>query len=318
LPRAAVLREFNHPFSVEVVELKPPATSWVRVRVRATGVCGRDVVVWRGGFRNLRPPLILGHEVFGELDGEPVGVYPAVVSEDCVKAMEEAKTTTVCRDYSILGERYPGGYAEEVYVPKHLVFKLPDTDYAKYAAATCGVATALHATRVAGLAATDRVLVTGASGGVGVHAVQVLVNMGVRVYAYTRSREKAKVLSALGATAVTSLDEVREKVDAVLEIAGAPTINESMRLLKPRGTLVLIGNVEGKPLEIVRPALLVMRELRIVGSAAYTFSEYLTAVRMVYEGAVKPYYRVYRLEDVNEAYRDVLSSKIVGRAVLTP
>ncbi len=316
--RAAVLREFGAPLSVEDVELRPPGPGWVPVRVRAVGVCGRDLVVWRGGFPGLRPPLILGHEVFGELDGDPVGVYPAVVDEECLRAMDEAGTTTVCRDYRILGEGVPGGYAELVYVPRHLVFELPDDRYADYAAAACGVATALHAARLAGVGAGDRVLVTGASGGVGVHAVQVLVGMGARVYAYTRSPAKARVLERLGAVPVTDLAGLREKVDVVLEIAGAPTVNESLRLLRPRGTLVLVGNVEGRPLEIRRPALIIMRELRVVGTAAYTPSEYREAVRMVHEGAVRPFYRLYRLEEVNRAYEDVASSRLVGRAVLVP
>ncbi len=316
--RAAVLHGFRQPFRIEDVDLKPMAKDWVEVRVRALGVCGRDLVVWKGGFPNLRPPLILGHEVFGDYDGKPVGVYPAVATEDCLRLADEYHTTTVCRDYRILGEGVPGGYAEKVYVPKHLLFELPDNEYEKYAAGVCGVATILHAIRVAGVGAGDRVLVTGASGGVGIHGMQVLVLMGVRVYAYTRSREKAKIIESLGAKAVTSFSEVVEKVDAVFEIVGAATFNESMRFLKPRGTLVLIGNVEGKPIEVSRPALLVMRELRVTGTAAYTPSEYRAAIRMVADGMVKPFYRRYRLEEINQAYSDILAGKLIGRAVITP
>ncbi|WP_243678222.1 alcohol dehydrogenase catalytic domain-containing protein [Vulcanisaeta distributa] len=43
--------------------------------MKAEGICGRDLVIWRGGFRNLKPPLILGHEIFGEIDGRAVGGY---------------------------------------------------------------------------------------------------------------------------------------------------------------------------------------------------------------------------------------------------
>ncbi len=316
--KAAVLEEYSKPFKIKEVDLKPMDSSWVPVAVKAVGVCGRDVVVWRGGFPNLKPPLILGHEIFGEYRGKPVGVYPAIADEECFKAMEAYRTTTVCRNYVILGEGVPGGYAETVYVPERNLVELPDSDYAKYAAAVCGVATMTHAARVAGVGGGDRVLVTGASGGVGIHGVQLLTHMGVRVYGLTRSSEKAKILEKLGVKAVTSFSQVEGKVDAVFEIVGAATFNESMRLLKPRGVLVLIGNVEGKPIEITRPALLVMREIVVTGTAAYTLDEYRAAVKLVAEGVVQPFYRLYRLDDINKAYSDVVSGRVVGRAVLVP
>ncbi len=312
--RAAVLKEFGKPFSLEEVEIQPPE-GWVRVKVKAVGVCGRDGVVWKGGFRNLKPPLILGHEIFGEYKGRPVAVFPAVVGEECLRpGMPE----NLCRDYRILGETLPGGYAEEVYVPEWNLIPLRDRVYEKYAAAACGVATAIHALKQAGVGPGDKVLVTGAGGGVGIHMVQYYAKLGLQVYAQTRSEWKAKILEELGATPVVGRDFSRQagKVDAVFEIVGAPTINESMRALKPRGTLVLVGNVTGEPVTITRPALLVMREVRITGTAAYTRSEYEAAIRIIEQGLVRPIYKAYKLEDVNQAYRDIAEGKVLGRAVL--
>ncbi|MEB3851778.1 MAG: zinc-binding dehydrogenase [Desulfurococcales archaeon] len=313
--RAAVLTRFGAPFEVRVVEVEPPE-EWVPVEVRAVGVCGRDVVVWRGGFRNLRPPLILGHEVFGYHDGEPVGVFPAVIPEECV---DRPGSSLEC-PYQILGEHVAGGYAERVYVPPWLLVRLPDSDFPKYAASVCGVATMIHAARVAGIGPGSRVLVTGASGGVGVHGIQYLALLGARVYAYTRSPEKAELLESLGVRAVTSLDFYRSegRVDAVVELVGARTINESMRALRPGGNLVLVGNVTGEPVAIERPALFVMREIHMHGSAAYDIHEYRAAVKLAASGAIRPFYRAYSLEEINNAYRDVLSGSLVGRAVITP
>ncbi|BES82777.1 zinc-binding dehydrogenase [Pyrodictium abyssi] len=316
--RAAVLRGFGRPFSIEEYSYEPPG-GWIGVRVRAVGVCGRDVVVWRGGFRNLRPPLVLGHEVFGEYDGKPVAVFPAIVGEECRERMPGREN--LCRDYAILGETVPGGYAEQVYVPRWNLIELPDTRYTDYAAAACGVATFIHAARVAGVGAGDRVIVTGAAGGVGIHGVQYLLSHGVEVYGTTRSREKARVLEELGVHPLTSREFSRElgaKVDAVFEVVGAPTINESLRALRPQGTLVLIGNVEGKPLELVRPAMIVMRELRITGSAAYTRREYEAAISLIARGLVRPFYKTYRLDEVNQAYENILAGRLVGRAVIIP
>jgi len=77
--RAAVLRSFRQAFTIEDVDLPDPGPGSAIVDVRAVGVCGRDLVVWRGGFRGLKPPLILGHEVFGEYEGKPMAVFPAIV-----------------------------------------------------------------------------------------------------------------------------------------------------------------------------------------------------------------------------------------------
>lgn len=305
--RAAVLKSFREPFSVEEVEALDAPEDWVWLRVRATGICGRDRVVWMGGFPNLRPPLVLGHEVFGELGGRAYGVYPALRGycggSECML---------------LLGEDTPGGYAEYTAVPKESLVPLPTGDFEAYAAAVCGVATFMHASRLAGVGAGDRVLVTGSLGGVGVHGIQYLLDIGARVYAFTRRREGASILSNLGAEPVHDLQFYRSlgRVDVVMELVGARTINESMRALRQGGTLILIGNVQGEPVTIARPALLVMREIRVVGSAAYTRPEYEEAVRLVGSGKIKPFYRTYSLDEINRAYEDVGSGRVVGRAVL--
>ncbi|MGC9210054.1 MAG: zinc-binding dehydrogenase [Acidilobus sp.] len=315
--KAAVLKEFRAPFSVEEVELAPTEDE-VPVRVLATGVCGRDVVVWLGGFRNLRPPLILGHEVVGVTeDGQMVAVYPGLVSPECAASSSE----NLCPEFAILGEGRPGGYAEYVFVPRWNLIKLPGGPPEAYASAACGVATIIHASRLVGVKRGDRVLVTGATGGVGIHGVQYLVNVvGARVYGLARSQEKAKVLAELGVTPVTDLGFYKSmgKVDFVFEIVGAPTINDSLLSLRPGGTLVLVGNVTGEEITLRRPALVVMRELKITGTAAYTKAEFEEALRLIGEGVVKPFYRVYGLDEINKAYQDILDGKVIGRAVIKP
>ncbi|MEB3844412.1 MAG: zinc-binding dehydrogenase [Desulfurococcales archaeon] len=302
--RGALLERFRSEFRVGEWEVEVP-DGWVPVRVKAVGLCGRDIVVWKGGFRNLKPPLILGHEVFGEHDGRPVSVYPAV---------------NIGGVPLVLGENIPGGYADTVYVPEENLIPLPDAEYEKYAAAVCGVATLMHASRVAGIAAGDRVLVTGATGGVGIHGVQYLRLLGAEVVAYARSREKGRVLEEMGFDVVYELSFYKEKgrVDSVMEIVGAPTINESMRSLRTGGRLVLIGNITGEPITITRPALLVMREISVTGSAAFTRREWEAAIRVVASGAIRPVYKVYPLSRINDAYREALTGSRVGRIVLKP
>ena len=317
----AVLEEFRKPFRIRRFEYQVPG-DWVEVEVKAVGVCGRDLVVWKGGFSNLNPPLLLGHEVFGLYNGEPVGVFPAIVASSECRSRMKRDPSAICDvgEVFILGEQVPGGYADRVYVPEWNLVRLPDDDFEKYAAATCGVATLMHAARAARVSAGERVLVTGASGGVGIHGVQYLKAIGAEVIAYTRSSERARILEGLGVTVVTSLDFYRKygRVDVVMELVGKYTFNESMRALRPRGRLVLIGNISGEPVPIERPALLVMRELELHGTAAFSKREYEAGIRLIGEGLIKPFYRVFRLDDINEAYRIALAGELTGRAVLKP
>ena len=308
--KAAVIERFREPFKVKTIKVPDePREGWVRVRVRAVGMCGRDLVVWKGGFPNLRPPIIPGHEVFGELDGEPVSPYPAIM--DCGNGE--------CR-LTILGENIPGGYAEYVEVPRENIMPLPDREYEKYAAAVCGVATFIHASKIAGIKSGDKALVTGATGGVGIHGIQYLVKLGVEVYALTRRPGLNSLLEELGAHPVNDPLFYKQtgRVDYVFENVGAPTINDSLRALRHQGVLVLIGNTEGSPITLTRPAMIVQRELIIKGSMAFTPDEWMEAIKIVGRGEVRPIYKRYRLEEINQALSDALHGGRVGRIVLVP
>ncbi len=312
---AAVLKEFNKPFSIEEYDIGEPGPNDAIVRVKAVGICGRDLVIWRGGFKNLRPPLVLGHEVFGEVDGRAVGVFGAITDGTCPYC--RAGKENLCVNLQFLGEGRPGGYAEAVIVPSSNVFRLPDSDYVKYAAAICPLATAIHASRLGGIDSGTRVLVTGAGGGVGIHAIQYLKSLGAYVISIT-SPGKADFVARYSDEVITDREFSRKvrDVDVVLEIVGAATINESLRALKREGVLVLIGNTEGEEIRLIRPALTVMREHRIVGSAAYTRREVLEAVDLLHKSVVKPVYRVYNFRDINRAYDDLVNLRVLGRAVL--
>jgi len=313
--RAIVLREFGKPFIMEEIDIGDASPGDVVVRVRAVGICGRDLVVWRGGFRNLKPPLVLGHEVYGELEGRPVGVYSNVYCGKCRYCLSGKEN--LCDSASLLGETRYGGYAQYLIIRRDNLVTLPDNEYEKYAATICPVATVIHASRLIGMRGSSRVLVTGAGGGVGIHAIQYLKAAGNYVIAVTSPR-KADSVSRYADEVVTDeafSGKVRD-VDVVFEMVGARTINESLRSLKKEGVLVLVGNVTGEEVILKRPALTIMREHRIIGTAAYTMSEYKEAIELVSRGVIKPHYVTYRMSDVNRAYDDLANSRVLGRAVI--
>ncbi|MBB5253704.1 alcohol dehydrogenase catalytic domain-containing protein [Sulfurisphaera ohwakuensis] len=307
--KAAVLYNFNESFKIEDSQ---PRGVGVKVNVVATGICGRDIVIWKGGFRNLKTPIILGHEIVGYYNGKPVAVYPNIYCGKCEYCRNGKEN--LCDNAIIIGENqnYSGGYAEEVIVPESNLIPLPDEKFEKYAAALDPVATAIHATKLVELNDQSKVLVTGAGGGVGIHLIQYLKYLGVReVYALTSKIDKVKEFTEYAISDVKGY-----KFDVVFELVGAKTINDSLRALNKEGTLVLIGNVEGEPITLSRPALSIMRQQKIIGSASYTKKEYEEAAKLIHDNKIVPIYRQYNLNDINQAYMDLVNRKVFGRAVV--
>jgi NADPH:quinone reductase len=144
-----------------------------------------------------------------------------------------------------------GGWAQRVAVPVERLAPLPDT-VAPERAAGFGVAglTALRALRRGDGLLGARVLITGASGGVGTFAVQLAAAGGAKVTALTGSRRRVD-LEALGAQRViSSLDDADGEFDLVLESVGGDVLLAALRRTAPRGHVVVLGSSSGEPAAI--------------------------------------------------------------------
>src|SRR5581483_1989895 len=129
------------------------------------------------------------------------------------------------------------------------------------------------------LALGETVLVTGASGGVGVHALQLIRLAGARAIAATSSEAKADALRRHGAAEVVVLregtklqDEIKRLTDGrgcelALELTGAPTWNASLRSVRRGGRVVLVGNLTAERVEL-NPGYAILNELEVLGSAS--------------------------------------------------
>jgi NADPH:quinone reductase len=141
-----------------------------------------------------------------------------------------------------------GGWAERVAAPVDRLAPLPDTVNAERAAGF-GIAglTALRALRRGDGLLGARVLITGASGGVGTFAVQLAARGGAEVTALTGSHRSID-LHALGAHhVVAALEETDEDFDIVLESVGGDTLLAALARTAPRGHLVILGSSSGEP-----------------------------------------------------------------------
>ncbi|CAL9575533.1 hypothetical protein SUDANB108_04952 [Streptomyces sp. enrichment culture] len=143
----------------------------------------------------------------------------------------------------------PGAFAARVAVDVAALAEVPrGLDPAKAAALPVAGVAALRSLRAAGLGPGKRVLVTGASGGVGRFAVQLAARAGAQVIASVGSAARAEGLAGAGADEVlTGLEGLREPVDIVIDSVGGPQLVAAWDLLAPGGSVQSVGWTSGEP-----------------------------------------------------------------------
>lgn len=341
--QAIVLRAFGDPANLrpESVPDPAPGPGEVLLRVHACGVCYHDVINRRGNLPRTSVPAILGHEAAGEVVAAGPGVDDWAPGDraatlqrlSCGRCAHcDAARSSLCRnDSRFFGEEIPGGYAAYMTAPVAGLGRVPaGVAWPVAAVACCTTGTAIHCLRTRGrLAPGETVLITAASGGVGLQAVQLARLDGGRVIAVTSSAAKADVLAEAGAHEVIvspALDfaaEVRRRtaghgVDLALEIVGSRTFGQTLRSLAPGGRLVTVGNLETATVDL-NPGLVIVKELEILGAYATSQAELDTAFRLIASGALLPWVSdVLPLAEASRAHQRLENREVAGRLVLAP
>src|SRR3954454_13620115 len=152
----------------------------------------------------------------------------------------------------VVGFDGAGGWAQQRAVPTENLAVLPDSvDFGQAAALPVAGVTALQALRALGPVVGRRVLITGASGGVGRFAVQLAARAGAHVIAAVGSAARGEGVTALGAAeVVVGLGDVTEPVFGVLDNVGGPLLAEAFSLLDDGGSAQSIGMASGQPTTI--------------------------------------------------------------------
>jgi D-arabinose 1-dehydrogenase-like Zn-dependent alcohol dehydrogenase len=341
--QAVVLRSFGGPENLrtEAVPDPSPGPGEVLLKVRSCGVCFHDVINRRGDLPRTRVPAILGHEAAGEViavgadvTGWAVGDRAATLQRlSCGECLHcrQGRRSLCKRDTRFFGEEIPGGYAAFMTAPVAGLGRVPARVPWPVAATTCcTTGTAVHCVRTRGkIRPGETVLITGASGGVGMQAVQLARHDGARVLAVTSSGSKAEALLDAGAHEVIvspDLDfaaEVRrrtmgEGANVALEIVGSLTFQQTLRALAPGGRLVVVGNLKTASVDL-NPGLVIVKELEILGAYATTQAELDEALRLVETGVVRPWVsEVMPLEEAARAHDRLEKRGVAGRLVLSP
>ncbi|HKY64903.1 MAG TPA: NAD(P)-dependent alcohol dehydrogenase [Acidimicrobiales bacterium] len=326
--QAIVSRTYGPPdqvLQVEDVDTPVAGDHDVVVRTRATSVNPADWHLVRGEPRIARPQLGLRapkHHVLGcDVSGEVHAVGAAVTT---FRPGDEVFGSPFMRGF--------GAFAEYVRVPVDCLSAKPaGLGHEQAAAVPLAALTALQGLRDHGrLTAGQRVLIIGASGGVGTFAVQIARSLGAEVTGVCSARN-VDLVRSLGADHVvdyTSEDVTRSaaRYDLVLQVAGAHAASALRRVLTPRGVLVMIsGDAEGRWVGPVGRMVAARLTSPFVGQTLTGFTvtvnaDDLEAVgRQIEAGGVTPVIdRTYAFGEVAEALLHLETGRARGKVVIAP
>ena len=344
--RAVVVRETGGPdvLRIETLADPVPGPREVVVEVAACGICTLDIVTRNGTYRQrVELPLVPGHEISGRV--------VQVGSEVRRFRIDERVATTqryhicgacrfcrggyepLCAERRFLGQQgMIGGYAQYAAVEQDNLAAIPDgvSDH-EAAIAACAIGTGLNAVRDVGrVRLGERVLVTGAGGGLGMHAVQLARAAGAHVIAQTSSRDKAAALSELGAQDVVVhargedfSEQVRALtggagVDVIIDNVGTPLFDSMRRSLGINGRWILVGQITGGFVRF-NPAQLFLRNQSMLSVHSTSRAQLEDTLALIARGVIRPVVAgAYVLEDIARAHTRLEEGSVAGRLVLTP
>ena len=311
----------------------------VLVRVRACAMNHLDLWI-RKGTPKVPLPHILGSDVAGEVVeigeyvsgfkvGQRVLLAPMHYCGHCEKCT--AGLQNQCREFTVLGNAVDGGNCELIAAPAANVIPFPESlDFTQAASVPLVFVTGWHMlVGRAQIKPGQTVLVLGANSGVGIAGIQIAKLFQCTVITTAGDDRKAERARELGADHVINhyqqkiSEEVRritskQGVDIVLEHVGPSTWDESVRSLKPGGTLVTCGATTG-PQVGIDLRFLFSRQLSLLGSYMGTMGELHEVLKHVFSGKLKPVVdRTFPLSEARAAHEYMEKSQMFGKIVLNP
>lgn len=221
------------------------------------------------------------------------------------------------------GSEVDGGFAEYTAVPaRHAHGIVCDLSDAELASFPCSYSAAENMAARVALLRSERVLVTGASGGVGSAAVQLAAARGAAVTAVAAADKHAAV-RALGASEVIARDvDLRAAFgpaafDAVLDVVGGPIWSTLLEVLRPGGRYATCGAIAG-PIVDLDLRSLYLKDLRLIGCTVLDDGVFAALVRQIEHGDVRAVVAAsFPLQDIVAAQQCFLTKQHVGKIVIT-
>jgi NADPH:quinone reductase-like Zn-dependent oxidoreductase len=345
--KATVFHRPGNPDVLSYEDFETPIISRdkVMVKVKAVALNHLDLFV-RAGIPglNLEMPHILGSDISGEIvdlgsdigdslqRGQQVLVDPGIscgTCEFCIRGEE-----SLCASYGILGEHRRGGYAEYIAINQANIVPIPKSakiDIVKAAAIPLTLMTAWRLLiSKANIRPGDDLLIIGIGGGVALAALQIAKAAGARVIVTSSSDEKLEKSRSLGADLAINHVQTPEYhkeiyrltqgrgVDVVLDSVGQATWERSLKSLRKGGKLVTCGATSG-PVAETNINLVFWKQLEILGSTMGSRNELRTALKLVWDGRIRPIVdHIYPLSQARLAHERLERGEQFGKIVLQP
>lgn len=333
--KAVILSQHGNLQDLEYVSDFPDPTiqdGHVIIRVKATSFNYHDVFTVHGmpGIK-VPMPMIIGLDMAGEIIEVGAGVNGWNVGERVL-------VNPVNQGKGLMGEMMHGGLAEKCLVAEHQLIRMPSKVSFEDAASlpvAYGTAHRMLITHNT-LRSGDKVLILGASGGVGTGCVILAKMLGAEVIACTSSEEKAERLKSLGSDHVINHQEVNFSkwviehfgkpqrrtheggVDVVINFTGGDTWAPTLRCVKRGGKILVCGATAGyDPKEDLRYVWTF--ELQIRGSNSFYDDDLRALLNLVQDGKIKPVIdEVLPLERSVEGLRRIEDREVFGKVIVAP
>ncbi len=332
--RASLVTAFDSPLEIRDLPIPELRADQVLVRIEASGLCHTDIHAAHGDWP-VKPalPFTLGHEGVGIIErvggavtnravGERVAVpwlgYACGTCDYCVSGRE-----TLCEAQLNTGYALNGGHAEYVAAfASHVVPVPPGVNPLEAAPLTCAGVTTYKAIKVSGLRPTERAAIFGI-GGLGHLAQQYVQIFGGDTVAVDLTDAKLRLAEELGATHVVNAktsDPVAEikklgGVDVAVVLAANPHVLEQAHAsLRRGGRLVLVSLPKDNAMRL--PIFeTVLGGISVIGSIVGTRADLAEVFQLHAAGRTTVKYETRKLEEINQAFDDVLAGRVTARLV---
>ena len=324
--QAAVCVGAGGPEVLEIHDLPIPTIrpGWTLVRVRGAGLNRSELRTRQGHSPSVTFPRVLGIECVG------------TVAASTDPALPEG--TTVAAVMGEMGREFDGGYAQYALLPDALLMPVDTTlPWDVLAALPETYLTAQGALDAAGLTpgSGSRLLIRGGTSSVGLAAVSIAAGHGARIAATTRRRDRIDALVAAGVQHVlvdegASLADAVHRVwpdgpDHVLDLVGAATAVDSLRLVRRGGTVCVAGSLSGWTLHDFEPIAMIPSGTKLTAFHSNDFrgragrDVLQRVIRQVESGAYRPVIdRVVGLDEIAATHRYMEDNDALGKVVLLP
>lgn len=300
---------------------------WTRLGAYGDSVDDQTESGWRGGAFQF--PRIQGADIVGEIVKTGDGIDPSLLHQRVMvnPVLYQGDDAQGLYEAGLIGSEIDGGFAEFVVVPVVCAIAIhsPLTD-AELATFMVSYLTAEHMLNRARIRQGDRVLITGASGGVGSALVQLAKRQSAQVVAVVGKGKEAQVL-AIGADGVLQRGENLQAglnclgldtVNVVADIVAGPQSSELLDVLSIEGRFVIAGAIAGAITEIDWRKIY-LKHLDVLGSTMGTAAEANDLVRYIANGEIKPLLaQTFRLDQIVEAQQTFLQKQFFGKLAIVP